>query len=463
MLLRCLLAIETSSLRARVEAALGRDTVRLRPVRRESELWQRVKRGGFDLLLVERRLLGGGMLSLAAALREAPEAAELVVFCEREDPDERAELLAHGALAVLNQGTEDELLGSALGTILDRVEPVDALPATPRDAAGPTLADFRSASPSMWGLLELVGRVCDSTTSLMILGETGVGKEWLARAIHRESSRSLKPFVAVNCAAIPETLLESELFGHEQGAFTGAIRSRRGSFELAHGGTLFLDEVGDMPAHMQAKLLRVLQERQIQPVGSEESIDVDVRVLAATNKDLERASRDGSFRQDLFYRLSVVELEIPPLRKRLEDLPELTARTAGEIGIARRGTPFNVSPGALEAMSRYPWPGNLREMANVIERAVLLSRTDQIEATDLPGEFGAALAPEAPSPDDAGEPRDLRQVRRRAADHAERAYLAGLLQDRRGRVGETARLAGISERALRARMRRLGLRKESYR
>ena len=463
MLLRCLLAFETEPLRARVAAALRRDTIQLRPVHRGSELWERMRRGGVDLLLVEQGLLGEDLLPFLANLHETPEAGELVVFGDREDADERAELLAHGALAVLHRDTEDELLGAALGTILTRVALLEAPPAASPAAVGATLADFRSASPKMRDFISIVERVCDSDTSLLLLGESGVGKEWLARAVHHQSKRRTKPFVAVNCAAIPEALLESELFGHERGAFTGAIRTRRGSFELAHGGTIFLDEIGDMPPQMQAKLLRVLQERQIQPVGSEDSIEIDVRVLAATNRNLEQASRDGSFRQDLYYRLSVVELEIPPLRERLEDLPQLATRTAGEIGLARRGTPFSVSPATLGAMARYGWPGNLRELANVIERAVLLSRTDVIGPGDLPSEFGAVGVPDSEPPGDPRERRGLRQIRQRAADQAERAYLAGVLQETRGRVGEAAGIAGVSDRALRARMRRLGLRKESYR
>jgi transcriptional regulator with GAF, ATPase, and Fis domain len=320
-------------------------------------------------------------------------------------------------------------------------------------------------------LIELVERVVDTDATLLVTGETGVGKEWLAKAVHGASQRARGPFVAVNCAAIPAALLESELFGHERGAFTGAIRTRRGCFEVAHGGTLLLDEIGDMPMLMQAKLLRVLQEREIQPIGSEDVIRVDVRVLAATNSDLSEAVGNGSFRSDLYYRLGVVELALPPLRERFEDLPELVARYARDIGIARRGVPFRVTAASLAKMAAYRWPGNLRELANVIERAILLAKSDVLVAADLAIDVDvdvevdpptAARAAAAEGSSDVGA-LDLTSVRRSAADRAEREYLAAHLHASRGRIGETAERAGVSTRALRTRMRRFGLRKEDFR
>ena len=316
--------------------------------------------------------------------------------------------------------------------------------------------------------VELVRRVADSSSSLLIQGETGVGKEWLARSIHAASRRSAEAFVPLNCAAFPETLLDSELFGHEEGSFTGAIRARRGHFELAHGGTIFLDEIGDMPLHMQAKLLRVLQEREILPLGSEEVIQVDVRVLAATNHDIAARAKNGRFRSDLHYRLGVITLEIPPLRKRREDIPDLAQRYAEELGTAQRGGPYTIDPAAMEILVRYDWPGNVRELVNVLERAVLLGIEPRISPVNLGLAIATSTAPErgfgkGTDPSREPAPEDLRTVRRRAADAAEHAHLCGLLRRTAGRVGDTARLAGITPRALHARMRHLGLRKEGFR
>ena len=209
--------------------------------------------------------------------------------------------------------------------------------------------------------------------TVLIEGETGTGKELVAKAIHQASPRAAGPLVAVNCAALPETLLESELFGHEKGAFTSAMNQRKGRFELADGGTIFLDEIGEVPLPMQAKLLRVLQERRFERVGGAESIEVDVRIIAATNKDLRKLSADGKFREDLYYRLNVVKIELPALRDRAEDIPLLAAHFTEKY--ARPGTsPRQIAPEAMEILLRYDWPGNIRELENAIERCPALRR-----------------------------------------------------------------------------------------
>jgi transcriptional regulator with GAF, ATPase, and Fis domain len=326
----------------------------------------------------------------------------------------------------------------------------------------------------MRAFMAVVERVADSDTTLLIEGETGVGKERLARAIHSESRRSKGPFVAVNCAAIPETLLESELFGHEEGAFTGATRARRGWFELAHGGTILLDEVSDLPLHLQVKLLRVLQEREIRPLGGEKTLSVDVRVVAATNVDLARAVERGDFRKDLYYRLGVVTLTLPPLRDRREDVPDLAQsyveyyRTALGRGIE------GIADDALESLVGYDWPGNVRELMNVIERAVLLTTASQITRADLPEAISrqSLAGPLTSVAHDPGASADVpadwlgrpwTEVRERALLGVERAYLRALLESASGRVGETAARAGMSPRSLYEKMKRHGLRKEDFR
>ncbi|MDI9818579.1 MULTISPECIES: sigma-54 dependent transcriptional regulator [unclassified Legionella] len=248
---------------------------------------------------------------------------------------------------------------------------------------------FRSlvgSSESIRQIRRLIAQVADTDASVLVFGESGTGKEVVARNIHAFSSRYNKPFIPINCGAIPAELLESELFGHEKGAFTGAITSRQGRFELANGGTLFLDEIGDMPLAMQVKLLRVLQERCFERVGSNKSIEVNVRIIAATHRNLEQAIREGKFREDLFYRLNVFPIEMPPLRNRREDLSlllnELVSRIEGEN---RPG--IRLMPAALDVLGRYHWPGNVRELANLVERLSILFPNGIIDVDDLPRRF----------------------------------------------------------------------------
>jgi sigma-54 dependent transcriptional regulator, flagellar regulatory protein len=267
--------------------------------------------------------------------------------------------------------------------------------------ASRTIELFRSlvgCSPAIQNIRRLMTQVAVTDANVLILGETGTGKEVVARNVHRASSRRSRPFVAVNCGAIPADLLESELFGHEKGAFTGALTARQGRFEMAEGGTLFLDEIGDMPLPMQVKLLRVLQERTIERVGSNRSIACDVRIIAATHRDLETAIEGGKFREDLYYRLNVFPIEMPPLRQRLGDLPllisELTARMEGE----GRAT-VRLGASALRALSVYPWPGNVRELANLVERLAILHPGETVGLADLPHKFRDGVADSGPEAD----------------------------------------------------------------
>lgn len=242
-------------------------------------------------------------------------------------------------------------------------------------------------SPEMHKLYEMIEKIADTESTVLITGESGTGKEMIAKTIHYSSSRSEAPFIPVNCAAIPKDLLESELFGHEKGAFTGALNTRIGRFELANKGTLFLDEVGELAPHLQVKLLRVLQEREFERVGGIKTIKVDVRILAATNSDLERAVRDGRFREDLYYRLNVIPLHIPPLRKRKEDIPLLLDHFAHEFAKKRKRQPLRFSKEALNALLNYDWPGNVRELKNLVERLTILVNGDVADLNDLPEKF----------------------------------------------------------------------------
>jgi DNA-binding NtrC family response regulator len=390
---------------------------------------------------------------------------------DREGPQERAALIAAGCLGVVSRALPDAVLGPTLRALVERRRQEGETRLT-RDGSLDQcrLTDFVSSSPAMQRFMTVVRRVVDTDSSLLILGETGVGKERLARAIHAESHRAPGPFMAVNCAALPEALLESELFGHDRGAFTGAVRAHRGAFELAHRGTIFLDEVGEMPPHLQAKLLRVLQSREIMRLGGEERIAVDVRVIAATNRDLAAEIAEKRFRPDLYYRLGVVSLTIPPLRERREDIPLLVEDYVRWFGTRLGRHVTGVTPEALEALEGYPWPGNVRELMNVIERAMLLCTEARIRPWDLPENVtvagGEAVRAPAGPPAPPATPsldRPWREARDGALLQFERGYLSGLLRSTGGRVGETARRAGISPRALFEKMKRHGLRKEDFR
>lgn len=477
MLVRILLAASSPATQSRFRQLLDRPDTIVEVVGGDGSLWETVSRENFDLVIVNHSTIGGSASETVNSLRTLPESPDVVVLCEEEDAEERASLLAAGCLSVLYTALPNEMLDEALSAALERRLQTAEEALIPSDVPRqPLLRDFVSASPAMETFMEIVHRVVASDATLLIMGETGVGKERLARAIHAESPRSSGPFIPVNCGALSETLLESELFGHEEGAFTGASRARRGWFELAHNGTIFLDEIGEMPKHLQVKLLTVLQTREVQRVGAESSITIDVRVMAATNRDLAAEVEASNFRRDLYYRLSVVSLTIPPLCERREDIPTLAKglleHFRGEIPHHIKG----ITPEAIEALCRYDWPGNVRELMNVIERAMLLSTDEAISCKDLPANI-SGLAPELelefPSPQAVEEeqlsvPQEwlrqpLRDAREKLLTEFERAYLAGLLEATGGKIGETAKRAGIQPRSLFEKMKRLGLRKEDYR
>ncbi|MFP4036859.1 MAG: sigma-54-dependent transcriptional regulator [Desulfobacteraceae bacterium] len=244
--------------------------------------------------------------------------------------------------------------------------------------------NFIGDSLPMSKVFRVIEKVADTDSTVLILGESGTGKELVARAIHYHSMRREKPLIPVNCGAIPEELLESELFGHEKGAFTNAIRTRIGRFEMAHGGTIFLDEVAEMSPHLQVKLLRVLQEQEFERLGGAKTIKCDVRILAATNKDLDRLVEEGSFREDLYYRLKVIPVSLPPLRERRSDIPLLAHHFLENMARNKKGHPIEISKEAMKALMNYDWPGNVRELENIIERLVILSEGDRITLEDLP-------------------------------------------------------------------------------
>jgi len=306
------------------------------------------------------------------------------------------------------------------------------------------------ASPAMQLLREQISRVARTEATVLILGESGVGKELVADAIHYASGRSEGPLVKLNCAAIPENLLEDELFGHERGAYTGADQQRKGRFELAHGGTLFLDEIGELPLSLQVKLLRLLQERTFERLGGGESIRADVRVICATNQDLEARVRENRFREDLYYRINVVPIQVPPLRDRADDALVLARHFAREAG-ARNGRPIeSIGLRAADALRAHTWPGNVRELRNVIERAVIMGRGPTLEAEGL--SIGTGVF--APRPESNGETQlvDRLMSSEIAFDEFEREVLVQALQRAHGNQSRAARLLGMTRRTLQYRI-----------
>ena len=305
-----------------------------------------------------------------------------------------------------------------------------------------------ASDAGMLSVLETVQKVAPTMATVMIYGESGTGKELIARALHNLSDRAAKPFISVSAGALPETLLESELFGFEKGAFTGAVTAKPGRFEMANGGTLFLDEIGDISHATQVKLLRVLQERRFERLGGTRSIDVDVRVIAATNQDLQQLIVDALFREDLFYRLNVVPITLPPLRQRSGDIPLLVAHFLEKYKAGKK----RINPSAMEALARYQWPGNIRELENTIERIVILSHGDEIEPSDLPGEIQAGLSGADRASTGFTLPEDGVDLEEVELDLVRQAL------DRSGaNVPKAAKLLGLTAKTLEARMQRLGL------
>jgi len=311
---------------------------------------------------------------------------------------------------------------------------------------GHTFLNVLSRSPKMHDVFELVSQIADNQATVLIIGETGTGKEQVARAIHDASADGRPgPFVPVNCAAFNENLLESELFGHEKGSFTGADKKRIGRFEQAHGGTLFLDEIGDVPMSMQVKLLRVLQVRQFERVGGGEPIKIDVRVIAATHRNMEDLIRDGKFRDDLYYRLNVVRIDLPPLRDRPEDVEVLVSHFARKFARPGRPTP-TVEPEALDALKKAPWPGNIRQLENAIERACVTCKDGVLRVHNLPRDIGGRVEAKHPFQVDLARPLPDQLAELTAA--FEERYLRKALRKTRGHVGKCATITGLSRRSI---------------
>lgn len=469
MLIRLVCAIKEKKMQTDLEKRLSNLDVQLKFCDRQKSPWQELARSCADVFIVSRPLIPKPVESSISILNNLPEKPITIVLHDRESSEEHANLLASGVDVVLYSGISfDSMIEAIESTLESRRQFYYMDRFDQRGRYQPRLNDFVSNSKEMQMFLDEAQQIVTSDASLLLLGETGVGKEHLSKAVHTESHRSSGPFIAINMAAIPEQLIESELFGHEQGAFTGAVRSRRGAFEMAHGGTIFLDEIGEMSLQMQTKLLRVLQDFEFTPVGGEKPVWVDVRVIAATNKNLEKEIKKGLFRQDLYYRMGVITLTIPPLRRRKEDIPALANHFLSvynkKIGCEIK----QFSHDAMKALCAYQWPGNIRELMNVIERAVILCKSDTISLENFPSIFHKKSRTSSAGFDisdsdlSVWKNKTLSKVKEEILHQVEKKYLEMVLEKTGGKIGETAKIAGIHPRGLYGKMKKLKIDKANF-
>jgi len=440
-----------------------------------------------DVVITDLRMPGAdGMEVLRTAARTFPQ-VPVIMITAYGSVGQAVEAIKAGAFDYIEKPFEQDsirtIVDKAIGqAAANRMAPRPTLYPTDSEATG--RFGLVGNSPEIQGIFAIIERVADTPSTVLITGESGTGKELVAKALHEHGSRKTGPFIKINCAAIPKTLMESELFGYEKGAFTGATSSKPGRFELADGGTLFLDEIGEIPVEMQVKLLRAIQESEFERVGGLKTIKVDVRLVTATNRDLEQETQRGNFREDLYYRLNVVPLQIPPLRKRTGDIPLLVAHIIKRFNERLKKTICGITDEALAALEAHAWPGNIRELENVLERTILFAKGDRIERADLQlsgaGEAHPAVHPPAhsastpsvPIPvladeDDedgvtsehAGSPSgSLKDIVRAETSRVERELIVKALEETGGNVTQSARLLKISRKSLQMKMKEFGLR-----
>ena len=439
-----------------------------------------VQRERPDAVLLDIKMPGMDGMEVLRKLHAVDETLPIIMISGHGATATAVEAIKSGAVDFFDKPLSTERVIVTLRNVLKQSE----LVAENRDLklAMESRYEIVGQSPALRTVLESVQRAAPTNATVLLLGESGVGKELVARTIHRNSPRAGQRFVQVNCAAIPEELIESELFGHEKGSFTGATEKQVGKFEQADRGTIFLDEVGDMSQKTQAKVLRVLQEQEVERLGSARTIKVDVRVIAATNKNLEEAIDRGEFREDLYFRLNVIPILVPPLRERREDIPRLVQHFAKRTAEEHNLKPKRFEPGAMEALSRYRWRGNIRELRNAVERLMIMTPADAVRAEDLPSDIrsgdstaprtsvpaaaaAAAAAPTAESASGSAAPKTDAQpagagTLREFKDAAERAYLVQKLRENNWNISKTAEIIDTPRSNLYKKLEQYGIKQE---
>jgi two-component system response regulator AtoC len=414
----------------------------------------------YDVVVTDIRMPGADGFELLAAVKARAPATEVVMMTGYATVGDAVRAMKMGAFDYLEKPFDPD---AALGIVARAAEHkrlADAARLAVRPGEEASFHNLVGKSPRMREVYRLLEKAAQVDATVLLFGETGTGKELAARAIHFHSGRRERRFVAVNCGALPGELVESELFGHARGAFTGAATAKAGLFEEANGGTVFLDEVGELPLPAQVKLNRVLQEREIRRVGDTAPIKVDVRVVAATHRDLREEVKAGRFREDLFYRLNVFALTLPPLRERPEDVPLLAAHFLEKHARALRRTVRGITPDALRPLVGHPWPGNVRELENTVERAVAVASGELVDVEDLPREI--ALAPPGQAPGGALSALPYKDAVAEARDRVSREYLVALMTEFHGNVTRAAERAGMERESLHRLLRRYAIRSDDF-
>ena len=454
-----LLVEDKDSLRAMLRAALEDQGHVVVEARDEGEAAARLADSRPDLVLSDLKLGNGDGFGVLRASKQLDPDLPVIVMTAYGGIQEAVQAMQEGALDFLAKPVDLDHLNLLIARALaQRRLAAEHLLLKEELAARRGAPTIIGDDPALKRVSAALARAAATDTTVLLLGESGTGKELYARTLHALSPRSAGPFVAINCAAIPETLLETELFGHEKGAFTGAVGRKPGRFELAHRGTLFLDEIGDLPIGLQAKILRALEEKRFERVGGTQSLQVDVRVVAATNRQLKQAVAARQFREDLFFRLSVFPIEIPPLRQRGADVETLARHFIDRFSRDVKKRPMMLSPAALEALGRYHWPGNVRELQNCIERAVILSDGDTIHPRHLNLTFQTAAAEAAVDPWDGIDlSGSLAEATRRVVTEVERRKVVAALAEAGGQKPRAADLLQVSYKTLAQKMKDLGI------
>jgi DNA-binding NtrC family response regulator len=439
--------------------ALDRHGYNLIEAANTKEARSQIEREGPDLLLLDLNLPGESGMEFLQSLPKTEDTALVIVITAHGSERTAVQAIKSGAYDYLSKPFEVDELRLVVKNALEKTQ-LRRENQTLKEQllTGQGFGRLIGTSPAMRRVYDIIQKVAETEVTVLILGESGTGKELAAREIHERSARRDGPFVAVNCAAVPTELIESELFGHEKGAFTGASQQRKGKFELAHTGTLLLDEIGDMSPATQAKVLRAVEEREIERLGGSERISIDVRIISATHKDLLSEIAAGRFREDLYYRLRVVTIELPPLRERPEDIPLLARVFCARVAAAYNMSCREITPDAMNWLMEYPWPGNVRELRNVIERSVVLCKGEALQAKDLPEEIRRKTAQEKARI----EPGDVISVNyttdyHEAKNAFERQFLERVLQQADNNVTRAAEILGLHRQSLQQKLRRLGI------